>query len=133
MEVEVVGRRPNDAIWARDALHRCRDMIIEAAVLVINNHEQDFVPLWTRSQRFVHLFHELLPLSNVVGRVIVVAGQMRQLEVPLLNHRVVRQLPLLRMSLEMQVELMEMFQVLRFSEVPGEGETQFELALELQI
>lgn len=58
--------------------------------------------------------HKLLALGDVVGRVVVVAGEELGIEVSLLHYHVVGQLPFLAVLLEGEVEVMEAAYVLGF-------------------
>jgi hypothetical protein len=47
-------------------------MVIEAAVLVVNQHEQRLVPLdRVADERVINIENEVLPVPNVGGRMIV--------------------------------------------------------------
>lgn len=87
-------------------------MVVKPAVLVVGDDEEELVPLGARPQGLVHLLHKPLALGHVVGRVVVVAGEELGVEVPLLHHHVVGQLPFLAVLVEGEVEVMEVAYVL---------------------
>ena len=60
---------------------RRRDVVVEAAVLVVDDHEQGVVPGRAAGERFVELEHERLPGADIRGRVIVVGVGVEDLEV----------------------------------------------------
>ena len=49
-------------------------MVKETPVLIVEDQQQRLVPLWTGGQRVVDEQHELLPVSDIRWRVVVVWG-----------------------------------------------------------
>lgn len=74
IEPEVEGRWSDNAVGAGDAVDRSGYVVVKPAVLVVGDDEEELVPLGAGPQGLVHLFHKLLALGDVVGRVVVIAG-----------------------------------------------------------
>lgn len=91
-------------------------MVIESTMLIIGDDQSSLVPLRTRSQRLIHLLDEPLPPRYVVRGVVIVCREHLAIEVPLLNHRVIRQLSPLGVKLELEAVLVELDEVLEAAE-----------------
>ena len=89
-------------------------------MLVVNDQQQHLVPLRTRSQGLVNLLDEPLPLGHIVDGVVVVGGDVEQVEVAGLNDGVIRELAPPGVVLEREVEGAEVVDVLELAEVAVE-------------
>uniref|UniRef100_J3LUD0 Uncharacterized protein n=1 Tax=Oryza brachyantha TaxID=4533 RepID=J3LUD0_ORYBR len=87
-------------------------MVIESTMLIISDDQSSLVPLWTRSQRLIHLLDKPLPSRYIVRRVVIVCREHLAIEVSLLNHRVIRKLSPLGVQLELEAILVELDEVL---------------------
>lgn len=112
IEPEVEGVRTDDPVGVGHIRHRRRDMVVEPAVLIVGDEQCSLVPLRARPERLVHLLHQLLPHRHIVGRVVVVPGEHLHIEVPLLDHNIVGQLPEPGVELEHRLVAVELHQVL---------------------
>ena len=85
VEPEEEGQRATDGVGAGDADIGRRDVVVEAAVLVVGDDEQCVVPLRARPQRLVDVLDQPLAVGDVVRRVVVVGGRAGEVEVAWLD------------------------------------------------
>lgn len=94
-------------------------MVVKPSVLIVGDDKQALVPLRTGSQRFVHFLDKLLPVGNIMRRVVVIRRVIQQIEVPRLDHAQARKLPPPSM-LPKRREQMEFGNVLQPAQIPVE-------------
>uniref|UniRef100_J3N9D1 Uncharacterized protein n=1 Tax=Oryza brachyantha TaxID=4533 RepID=J3N9D1_ORYBR len=119
VEAEQHGGGADDAVRGGDAGDRGGHVVEEAAVLIVGDDEQRLVPLRAGAERLVDLLDEALALRDVVGRVVVVAGEELEVEVALLDDDVVGELALPAVALERHVVRVVVAQVLELPHVPA--------------
>ena len=118
IELEERRRRAGVPIGARHIDIRSLDMVKEPAMFVISDNQKCLIPLRTSPQRLIHLLNQLLPVSNIMRRVIVVRGQSLEIEIPRFDHRQARELPIPSIFLKLQIELMKLEYVFQLPKIP---------------
>lgn len=121
LEIEGIRRSgPDQSIRAGHASDRSWNVIMESAVLIIRDEEEDLIPLRTSSERLVNFFDQFLPLRYIVHRMIIVSRVGEDVEVLGLDHSIVGQHSSLRIVQEGEIVRMEIAQILELPEIAVE-------------
>lgn len=112
LKFEVVRVRANNPIRLGHSDYRCGNMVIEPTMLIIGDDQSRLIPLWARSQCLVDFLDKPLPPRNIMRWMVIICRELLAIKVPLLNHRIIRELPPPCVQLELEAVLVELDKVL---------------------